>query len=173
MPITVIPDAQPSTGGAASDVFLGTSLAADNAAARRVVKTANRTFIAGMAFTFSAASCAYIPFILKFETNEPYIWLGSLFLVSIAFVAASASRIIMIVSQGQDREILFCKSVLSYDRQLNRANARAHVADINVAHLSRQNARLMTDLRVLLEGAADEDGLASSAIKPDRKEWVQ
>lgn len=152
MPITQFPEARPDfTGGAASDVPRKTSLAADNATARKVIKAADWTFIRGMAATFAATSCAWAPFALKFETNEPYIWLAAGFVVSLTIVTASANRLLTIVSQGQDRENLFCRSIYSYDRQLNKANSRADDAE-------RQNAILMRIERRLREEGADGDG---------------
>lgn len=164
MPITVIPEAQPAYDGLGESDASGSvrpqTLASDNAAARKVINAADWTFIRGMCATFAATSCAWAPFALRFETNEPYVWLAGGFIVSLTMVAASANRLLTIVSQGQDRENLFCRSIYSYNRQLDKANSRADEAE-------RQNAILMRidRRRRRLEGEAG-DGVGESFTSP-------
>jgi hypothetical protein len=149
----IIPEARPEEAQTTpADLRLGLNISADNAAAQRVIWQANKVYMAGMGFVWSGVTCAYLPFMLPFANNTAYVALAAGAALSLVGATCMAVRLRTIVSQGQDRENLFCRSIYSYERQLRKANSRADDAE-------RQNAILMRiDRRRRVEGETDGDG---------------
>ena len=116
------------TGGVASGDSIKTPLAADSSSSRKIRRQVENAYMLGMTFTFSFATCVYVPFIVNFEHNSTYLFLAAGALASLAFVAACLTRVLTILSHSLHRENLFCRSIGSYQRQLNKANSRAEAA---------------------------------------------